>query len=76
MLSTVATTTATITATTVIGVGGAGAIITVLLILFLCSKELISSSRLNSPTARRIMNMAIVPLLAVFVLDIAFMVMA
>ncbi len=61
--------------TTAIGLGVGGALIAILLIALLSSKELISSSKLNSPKVKKAMNMAIIPLLAVFVLDVAFMVM-
>jgi hypothetical protein len=52
-----------------------GALIAVLLIMLLSSKELISSTTLNSPKIKKAMNLAIMPLLAVFVLDVAYMVM-
>ncbi len=52
-----------------------GALIAVLLIMLLSSKELISSTTLNSLKIKKAMNLAIMPLLAVFVLDVAFMVM-
>ena len=57
----------------VIGLGIGGALVVVLLVLLLSSKELISSSTLSSPKVKRAMNLAIVPLLAVFVLDVTFM---
>ncbi len=57
-----------------VGLGIGGALVAVLLIALLSSKELISSSTLNSPKVKRAMNLAIVPLLAVFVLDVAYMV--
>jgi len=50
-------------------------LIAVVLILLLSSKELISSSVFDSPKVRKALNMAIIPLLAVFVLDVAFMIM-
>jgi hypothetical protein len=61
--------------TSAVGVGVGGALIAVLLIMLLSSKELISSTTLNSPKVKKAMNLAIMPLLAVFVLDVAFMVM-
>lgn len=60
----------------VIGLGIGGALVAVLLIALLSSKELISSSTLNSPKVKRAMNLAIIPLLAVFVLDVAYMVVS
>lgn len=53
-----------------IGLGIGGAAVAVALIILLSSKELISSSSLDSPKVRSSLNLAIVPLLAVFVLDI------
>jgi hypothetical protein len=72
-----ATTAATsaITMTTAVGLGIGGAIIAVMLILLLSSKELISSTAVNSPRVKKALNLAIIPLLAVFVLDVAFMIM-
>lgn len=64
-----------ITMTSAIGIGVGGALIAVLLIMLLSSKELLSSTALNSPKIKKALNLAIVPLLAVFVLDVAFMVM-
>ena len=60
--------------TSAVGIGVGGALIAVLLIMLLSSKELISSTTLNSPKVKKAMNLAIMPLLAVFVLDVAFMV--
>ncbi len=59
------------------GLGGVvgGALIAIMLIALLSSKELISSTTLNSPRVKKAMNLAIFPLLAVFVLDVAYMVM-
>lgn len=64
-----------ITMTTAVGIGVGGALIAVLLILFLSSKELMSSTTFNSPKIKKAMNLATIPLLAVFVLNVAFMVM-
>ena len=61
--------------TSAVGIGVGGALIAVLLIMLLSSKELISSTTLNSPKVKKAMNLAIMPLLAVFVLDVAFMVL-
>jgi hypothetical protein len=60
--------------TTALGVGVGGALIAVMLIMLLSSKELLSSSKLNSPKLKKALNLAIFPLLAVFVLDVAYMV--
>lgn len=57
-----------------IGLGVGGVLVAILLITLLSSKELISSSKLNTPKVRKAMNLAIVPLLAVFVLNVAYMV--
>jgi hypothetical protein len=75
IVSTSAVTTASsaITMTTAIGLGVGGALVAVVLILLLSSKELISSSALDSPKVRKTLNFAIVPLLAVFVLNVTFM---
>ncbi|HOB37906.1 MAG: hypothetical protein ACOX80_03590 [Methanomassiliicoccaceae archaeon] len=62
-----------ITLTSVIGLGVGGALVAVALVLLLSSKELISSSRLNSPRTQKALSLAIVPLLAVFTLNVAFM---
>jgi len=49
-------------------------LVAILLITLLSSKELISSSKLNSPKVKKAMNLAIVPLLAVFALNVTYMV--
>jgi len=72
----IATTTAAssaITMSTAIGLGVGGALVAIALILLLSSKELISSSTLDSPKVRKALNLAIIPLLAVFVLNVSFM---
>jgi hypothetical protein len=65
-----------ITMTTAIGVGVGGALIAILLIMLLSSKELLSSTKLNSPKMKKALNLAIVPLLAVFVINVVFMITA
>jgi hypothetical protein len=62
-----------ITMSTAIGVGVGGALVAIVLILLLSSKELISSTALDSPKVRKMLNFAIIPLLAVFVLNVTFM---
>lgn len=62
--------------TTAIGVGVGGALIAILLIMLLSSKELLSSTKLNSPKMKKALNLAIVPLLAVFVINVVFMITA
>ncbi len=47
-----------------------GALIAIMLIMMLSSKELISSSALNSPRVKKALNLAIIPLLAAYVLDV------
>ena len=59
-----------------IGVGVGGALIAVLLILLLSSKELVSASRAPSPRTMRYLNYMIVPLFMVFCLNVAFQVWA
>lgn len=56
------------------GVGVGDALISVLLILPLSSQELISSSTLSLPMVKRALDLAIVPLLIVFVLNVVYMV--
>lgn len=58
---------------TAIGFGVGGALVAVVLILLLSSKELTPSSTLDSPKVRKSLNFAIIPLLAVFVLNVTFM---
>jgi hypothetical protein len=60
--------------TSAVGLGVGGALIAIALIMLLSSKELLSSTRLNSPKVKKALNLAIIPLLAVFVLDVAFMI--
>ncbi len=57
-----------------IGLGTGGALVSLSLILLLSSKELISSSVLHSPKVEKAMDLAIIPLLTVFVLNVAYMV--
>jgi hypothetical protein len=64
-----------ITMTSAVSIGVGGALIAIALIMLLSSKELLSSTRFNSPKVKKALNLAIIPLLAVFVLDVAFMVM-
>jgi hypothetical protein len=61
---------------TALGIGVGGALIAIALIMLLSSKELLSSTTLNSPKIKKALNLAIVPLLAVFVLNVCFMVLA
>lgn len=61
--------------TSAVSIGVGGALIAIALIMLLSSKELLSSTRFNSPKVKKALNLAIIPLLAVFVLDVAFMVM-
>jgi hypothetical protein len=76
IVSSAASTTAAssaITMSTALGIGVGGALVAVVLILLLSSKELISSTALDSPKVRKMLNFAIIPLLAVFVLNVTFM---
>ena len=82
MLSSVVSTTVSsaassaITMSTALGIGVGGALVAIALIMLLSSKELLSSTKLNSPKLKKALNLAIVPLLAVFVLNVVFMVTA
>ncbi len=82
MLSSVVSTTVTsaassaITMSTALGIGVGGALVAIALIMLLSSKELLSSTSLNSPKLKKALNLAIVPLLAVFVLNVVFMITA
>jgi len=69
-------TSSAITMSTALGVGVGGALIAIALIALLSSKELVSSTTLNSPKVKKALNLAIIPLMAVFVLNVAFMIMA
>jgi len=76
IVSSAASTTAAssaITMSTALGIGVGGALVAVVLILLLSSKELISSTALDSPKVRKMLNFAIIPLLAVFALNVTFM---
>ena len=64
-----------ISITTAIGVGVGGALIAILLIMLLSSRELISASSKSSKKVLATLDMAIVPLLVVFSLTIAFQVL-
>jgi hypothetical protein len=75
ILSSAATSSA-ITMSTALGVGVGGALVAIALIMLLSSKELISSTKMNSPKLKKALNLAIFPLLAVFVLNVVFMVAA
>ncbi len=59
---------------TPIAAGVGGALVAIALIMLLSSKELLSSTALNSPKVKKALNLAIFPLLAVFVLNVTFMV--
>lgn len=61
---------------TALGIGVGGALVAIALIMLLSSKELLSSTKLNSPKLKKALNLAIIPLLAVFVLNVVFMVAA
>lgn len=56
------------------GIGIGGSLISILLIVLLSSKELISSSTLYSPKVWRALDLAIVPLLIVFALNITYII--
>ncbi len=75
IVSSSAATSSAITMSTALGIGVGGALIAIALIMLLSSKELISSTAFNSPKIKKALNLAIVPLLAVFVLNVVFMIM-
>jgi hypothetical protein len=64
-----------ISMTTAVGVGVGGALIAILLITLLSSRELISASNKTSKKVLATLDAAIVPLLAVFSLTIVFQVL-
>lgn len=64
-----------ISITTAVGVGVGGALIAILLIMLLSSRELISASNKGSKKVLATLDAAIVPLLAVFSLTIVFQVL-
>lgn len=77
LLSTVSSSAATSSAiamSTPIAAGVGGALVAIALIMLLSSKELLSSTALNSPKVKKALNLAIFPLLAVFVLNVTFMI--
>ena len=65
-----------ITMTTAVGIGVGGALIAIMLTMLLSSKELLSSTALNTPKLKKALNLAIIPLLAVFAINVVFMVTA
>lgn len=69
------TTVSAVSATTVVGLGVGGALITILLVLLLSSRELITASSYRSRKTLAVLDAAIIPLLVVFVLTIAYQVM-
>ena len=75
VMSTAATLSA-ITLSTSLAIGVGGALVAIALIMLLSSKELLSSTKLDSPKLKKALNIAIFPLLAVFVLNVVFMIAA
>jgi hypothetical protein len=76
VLSVVTTTTVSaISVTTAVGLGVGGALITILLVLLLSSRELITASSYRSRKTLAVFDAAIIPLLVVFVLTIAYQVL-
>jgi hypothetical protein len=73
--TTTAATSSAVTITTAIGVGVGGALIAILLIMLLSSRELISASSKGSKKVLATLDAAIVPLLVVFSLTIVFQVL-
>ncbi|MDD1771749.1 MAG: hypothetical protein LUQ09_02385 [Methanomassiliicoccales archaeon] len=64
-----------ISITSAIGIGVGGALIAILLIMLLSSRELISASSKNSKKVLATLDSAIVPLLVVFSLTIVFQIL-
>jgi len=73
--ATTSATSSAISITTSIGIGVGGAIIAILLIMLLSSRELISASSKGTKKALATLDAAIVPLLVVFSLTIVFQVL-
>ena len=73
--TTTAAASSAVTITTAIGVGVGGALIAILLIMLLSSRELISASSKGSKKVLATLDAAIVPLLVVFSLTIVFQVL-
>ncbi|HOE52248.1 MAG TPA: hypothetical protein PKO24_01290 [Methanomassiliicoccales archaeon] len=72
---TTAATSSAVSITTAIGIGAGGAIIAILLIMLLSSRELISASSKGSKKVLATLDSAIVPLLVVFSLTVVFQVL-
>jgi len=73
--STTAAASSAVSITTAISVGVGGALIAILLIMLLSSRELISASNKSSKKVLATLDSAIVPLLVVFSLTIVFQVL-
>jgi len=74
-ITTTSASSSAISLSTAIGVGVGGALIAILLIMLLSSRELISASSKNSKKVLATLDAAIVPLLVVFSLTIVFQVL-
>ncbi|OPY33065.1 MAG: hypothetical protein A4E32_00737 [Methanomassiliicoccales archaeon PtaU1.Bin124] len=61
--------------TTAIGIGVGGALIAILLVMLLSSRELITASSKRSRSIMAMLDAVIIPLLVVFALTIVFQVM-
>ena len=75
MASTTSAASSAISITSAIGIGAGGALIAILLIALLSSRELISASSKNSKKVLATLDSAIVPLLLVFSMTIVFQVL-
>ncbi|HNX47713.1 MAG TPA: hypothetical protein PLC39_02385 [Methanomassiliicoccales archaeon] len=73
--ATTAAATSAVSITTAVSVGVGGALIAILLIMLLSSRELISASNKGSKKVLATLDSAIVPLLVVFSLTIVFQVL-
>lgn len=73
--ATTSATSSAISLTTATGIGVGGALIAILLIMLLSSRELISASSKGSKKVLATLDAAIVPLLVVFSLTIVFQVL-
>ena len=71
-----AATTSAITLTSAIGLGIGGALVAILLVLFLSGKEIIGSSSKSSKKLTGALDAAIIPLFIAFCMTVAFQVAA
>lgn len=75
-VSSAAASTSAISMSVGIGLGVGGALIAILLIMLLSSKELLGASRMPSDKVMKSLNYMIIPLFFVFCLNVAFQVVS